>query len=284
MLDDRVVLPWPEPLIPPYRAGRFGRWTSKRTPELGSSAGYFVPHKSQSRGWMFQRDGETWMSLTRMEVESHMPHLAAMRGHVVIAGLGMGFALYNALANPAVTRVTVLESDPDVPRLLDRASSWRRWPGRDRLRIVMGDATEYVPPPNEPLPDFLYADVWPKLGDFAALPTTQRIQRNVRAAAVGYWGQEWDFLSFLHQNLVPVRTVTRNHYRAFVASTTMPLIERDSMVYPRLAMAAVTLQLGAQRADRPYDPQQAPVAMGIYAWLITHLNPLDGINVEIDRA
>lgn len=269
---DLFRLPWPEPLVPAYRAGRFGRWTSSRTPAIPNSAGYFIPHRTQPAGWMFQRDGATWMSLTRMEIESHMPHLAAMRGRVVIAGLGMGFALFNALWNPAVTHVTVLESDPDVPRLLDRASDWQSWPDCGKVRLVMGDATEYVPPADEPLPDFLYADVWPKLGDYAALPTTQKIQRAVRAAAVGYWGQEWDFMSYLHQQQVPIRLVNRTHYRGFALSTGMPLIERDSMVYPRLAAAAVTLQIGAGERDR--NPSVSNVSLGIYAWLIQHVDPL----------
>jgi hypothetical protein len=37
-----------------------------------------------------------------------------MRGHVVIAWLGMRLALYNALLRPAVRRVTVLERDAEV--------------------------------------------------------------------------------------------------------------------------------------------------------------------------
>jgi hypothetical protein len=51
------------------------------------------------------------MSLSLLEVESLTPHVPHMRGHVVIAGLGMGLALalYNALLRPAVRRVSAVE-------------------------------------------------------------------------------------------------------------------------------------------------------------------------------
>jgi len=42
-----------------------------------------------------------------------------MRGHVVIARLGMGLALYNGLLRPAVRGVTVVERDPDVITLFE---------------------------------------------------------------------------------------------------------------------------------------------------------------------
>jgi spermidine synthase len=59
------------------------------------------------------------MSLSPVEIESLAPHVAHMRGHVVIAGLGIGLALYNALLRTAVRRITVVERDPEVIALFD---------------------------------------------------------------------------------------------------------------------------------------------------------------------
>jgi predicted membrane-bound spermidine synthase len=74
------------------------------------------------------------MSLSPVEVESLAPHVPHMRGHVVIAGLGMGLALYNALRRPAVWRVTVVERDPEVIALFD-AIRGAEWPFPNRAAI-----------------------------------------------------------------------------------------------------------------------------------------------------
>src|SRR5262249_37764379 len=131
------------PLLPSYRAGKYGDWTCEPTGEQGFSAGYFLPTTKQYPGWMFKKNGKIWMSLTRMETESHLPHIAAATGHTVVAGLGMGFYLYNILRKPDVTKVTVLEKDSRVVRLLDKVSNWRKWNGIEKLNLVMTDATVY---------------------------------------------------------------------------------------------------------------------------------------------
>lgn len=119
-----IDLPWPDPALPTYRRTRLGEWAIASTPPLGPNYGYFRVNAGKPRGWVIQRSGKNiWMSLTAMEIESHMPHLAAAWGHTVIAGLGMGFALYNIMQRPEVTHVTVLECDPDLVGLLDRSTN-----------------------------------------------------------------------------------------------------------------------------------------------------------------
>jgi hypothetical protein len=62
-----------------------------------------------------------------------------MRGHVVIAGLGMGLALYNALLRPAVRRVTVIERDPEMIALFEEIRG-SEWPVPERFAIELADA------------------------------------------------------------------------------------------------------------------------------------------------
>ncbi|MDE1941372.1 MAG: hypothetical protein KGI66_04595 [Patescibacteria group bacterium] len=178
------------------------------------------------------------MSLTAMEIESHMPHLAAARGHTVVAGLGMGFALFNVLQNPKVTKVTLIEKDPDIISLMNVASDWQEWPNLDKLSIVGGDALEWR---AEEHVDFLYADIWPLLGQANALSDTQRMQANIQADLIGYWGQELDFVEFDRARCF----ANLPTYRLFARKSGLPLIEQDSPRYPKLCWAAASLQVAA---------------------------------------
>jgi hypothetical protein len=115
---ERWTLPWPEIRVPHYRTGRVGTWELKRQfqPIL---RGYFRGLQAAAENCVLTRDNRVWMSLSPVETESLALHVPFMRGHVVIAGLGMGLALYNALLRPAVRRVTVVERDADVITLFE---------------------------------------------------------------------------------------------------------------------------------------------------------------------
>ena len=145
-----------------------------------------------TENYLLMRDNRVWMSLSPVEIESLAPHLSHMRGHVVIAGLGIGLALYNALLRPAVRRITVLECDSDVialftvmmPRDMSGSGRFDRTDRRSRL------ADRRVG--RLPLRRHLGQDRRPRSG---------RRQRawcqNLRPKSAGYWGMEADFVSFL---------------------------------------------------------------------------------------
>jgi hypothetical protein len=118
---------------------------------------------------------------------------AHMRGHVVIAGLGMGLALYNAVLHPAVRQITVLECDSEVV-VLFAGITGRGWPESGRFSIERVDARDWRSP--EPV-DFLYVDIRDKVGASEAAADTRTICRNLRPKSAGYWGMEADFVSFL---------------------------------------------------------------------------------------
>jgi hypothetical protein len=112
---DSWTLPWPEIRVPPYRTGHVGEWELKRQRQ-SVLRGYFRGLQTCTENYLLMRDNRVWMSLSPVEIESLAPHVAQMRGHVVIAGLGIGLALSNALLRPPVRRVTVLECDNEVIR------------------------------------------------------------------------------------------------------------------------------------------------------------------------
>jgi hypothetical protein len=141
---DRWTLPWPEIRVPRYRTDRVGDWELKRQfqPVL---RGYFRGLQTATENYLLTRGGRVWMSLSPVEIESLAPHIPHMRGHVVIAGLGMGLALHNALLRPAVRRITVVECDAEVIALFD-AIRGPEWPSPDRFTIAQGDALLWRPP------------------------------------------------------------------------------------------------------------------------------------------
>jgi hypothetical protein len=222
---DGWTLPWAEILVPAYQAGRVGAWELKRQfqPVL---RGYFRGLQTAAENYLLTRDGRVWMSLSPVEIESLAPHISHMQGHVVIAGLGMGLALYNALLRPAVRRVTVLEHDPEVITLFD-AIRGSEWPSLDRFTIAQADALIWRSP--EPV-DYLYADIWDRLGAPEAAADTRAMCRNLRPKSAGYWGMEANFVSFLaHNRCRP--PVNRFQFRAWSRTLGLPIAAYDNRAW-----------------------------------------------------
>jgi hypothetical protein len=138
---DSWTLPWPEIRVPPYRTGHVGEWELKRQRQ-SVLRGYFRGLQTCTENYLLMRDNRVWMSLSPVEIESLAPHVAQMRGHVVIAGLGIGLALSNALLRPPVRRVTVLECDNEVIALFASISDCG-WSRSDRFTIEQVDAREW---------------------------------------------------------------------------------------------------------------------------------------------
>lgn len=135
------------------------------------------------------------MSLTPMELESQAHHVHYATGHTVIAGGGMGVAMANIMKKDTVHRVTVIEKEPEIIELLSLWARMYEWPGREKVRFIEEDARTVT---DLGRIDYLFVDIWPHLMSEAALKDTQRIQGNLEARKVGYWGQELDFISYMH--------------------------------------------------------------------------------------
>jgi hypothetical protein len=243
---DRWTLPWPEIRIPTYRPGRIGAWELKRQfqPVL---RGYFRGLQTAAENYLLARDDRVWMSLSPVEIESLAPHIPHMHGHVVIAGLGIGLALYNALLLPAVRRVTVLEHDPKVIALLD-AITGPGWPAPDRFAIEAADARAWRSP--EPV-DYLYADIWDKIGAHEAAADTRAMCRNLRPKSAGYWGMEANFVSFLARNRCKP-PVTRAQFRAWARALGLPIAAYDNRAWrERIPDVATQLIFGGSPGVGP---------------------------------
>jgi hypothetical protein len=174
------------------------------------------------------------MSLTPLEIESEQIGVEAAYGNVVILGLGMGWATAACALKPEVTRVTVIERDPDVIALHAELDLFSRLPGRagDKVRIVRADALAWVA--DAPV-DVMIADIWLPLVSDGRIGEVRRMQANVAATQVYFWGQE---LEIARHARAAGCDCDRAGIAATVADFALPLIGPDELDYPARLRAA----------------------------------------------
>lgn len=138
-------------------------------------------------------DGQLWMSLTPMEIQSQFLAINGASGDVGIAGLGMGYAALKMARKDVVESVTVFEIDERIIKFFKRA--FRRRKGFDKITFVLGDAREKIPEHPEPF-DFLYVDIYQTLLSDDVLTDIALFENCVGVFPDGYhfWGQERVFV------------------------------------------------------------------------------------------
>jgi hypothetical protein len=237
-------------LLPVYPFGDQGSWRLSRI-ATGFDHGYY------SRQWLIAdmpllmrrtydnpELWETWMSLTPHEIESQEPGCLCAQGHTVIMGLGMGWVAMNAALNPKVRRVTVVELDQEVIDLIDSSNVIGQLPPEIAAKIVIVKANAMEWQPSEPV-DFLYADIWRPIADTNALADTQRMQQNVQATKVYFWGQELRLFTAHQRRFGPDAPLTLEGLRQCAADELkLPLLLPWGDEYPeRVAVAAINRQV-----------------------------------------
>jgi hypothetical protein len=181
--------------MPDYTPGTTGRWRMQ-------SGGFVLDHGYHSgtcatfgmHVLLRNRDDnehtwDTWMSLSPHEIESQELGCRHAYGHTAVMGLGMGWAALNIALRPQVRRVSVIERDPEVIALFTRSGALASVPAEAaaKIHIVQADAMAWRP--DTPV-DFVHADIWRTLAEPQALDDVRRMQANVQAACIYFWGQE----------------------------------------------------------------------------------------------
>lgn len=174
------------------------------------------------------RQGVSWMSMTPNEFESQGIGIAFARGHVLIMGLGLGWAAAACAALDRVRAVTVVERDPGVLALHEELDIFAQLPpgARSKLRVCAGDALTYVP--GTPV-DLLLADIWQPFVSDGRVDEVRAMQANAKAAAVHFWGQE---LEIARHARAAGRPVDDDGIAATIADFGLPLV---GQTYPDYA-------------------------------------------------
>lgn len=105
------------------------------------------------------QDGQFWMSDNPAEANTIDPFALKARGRVLTFGLGIGYFVYMALANPAVAEVWVVEYNPEVIRLFEQCLK-SQFPRNDRIHIIQGDAFAFFNAEFMADFDYVFVDIW----------------------------------------------------------------------------------------------------------------------------
>ncbi|WP_247887056.1 hypothetical protein [Azospirillum sp. SYSU D00513] len=213
--------------IPAYRPMSSGEWELRR-PATVLCPGYWSGPVLAVNMVGLVRRGATWMSMTPMELESQEIGVRLAHGHVVIFGMGMGWAACVSALRDEVTAVTVVELDEDVLALHRELDVFSQLPeqARAKIRVERGNAYEWTP--REPV-DLLMPDIWLPLVSDGRVEEVRRMQANVQAKEIYFWGQE---MEIARHAVAAGRTLDDAGIRATIESFGLPLIGTD---YPDYA-------------------------------------------------
>ena len=176
--------------------------------------------------------GHTWMSLLPSELESQEIGMRAAHGHTVIMGLGMGWLAANVALCPRVTKVTVIERDANIIEFITATGVLRDLPAlaRDKIVIIHADALHWRA--QEPV-DVMQADIWRKFVEDDKLLEARRMQANVGARQLYFWGQEMEFWRFACRRSHGWPNLSWPLLRTIIAEDIrLPLIVPDWPDYP----------------------------------------------------
>lgn len=219
--------------IPRYRPMRHGAWELRIAPFL-LVPGYWSETVLMAETPALVRGNRAWMSIMPLELESQMIGIRAAFGHVLVFGLGMGWAAAATAARPEVTAVTVVERDPEVLELVSALDPFAQLPetARAKVRVIEGDAFAYRP---DRAVDLLMPDIWLPMLEDGRLDEVRRMQANVGAAGIYFWTQE---LEIARHAVAAGRPLDDAGLAATVAELGLPLIGLD---YPGYADKVVAV-------------------------------------------
>lgn len=110
-------------------------------------------------------DGNEWMTLTPVDLDTCEVAIERSRGKVLTFGLGLGYYAYMASEKDCVTSVTVVERSPKVIKLFEKYIL-PQFPNKEKIKIVNEDAFLYA---EESLGkenfDFAFVDIWRDASD-----------------------------------------------------------------------------------------------------------------------
>lgn len=116
-------------------------WNGNRKGAVKFDGPVVIPSLFDRRS--FRYDPNPWMSITPNEIFTLRAGTKRAKGHTVIAGLGLGYQLLEVMKREQVTRVTLVELEDDVVKLV--MPKIRKLLPNKPLEVIVGNAKEIVP-------------------------------------------------------------------------------------------------------------------------------------------
>lgn len=119
-------------------------------------------------------DGNEWMTLTPVDVDTCEEEIKKARGKVVTFGLGLGYFTYMVSEKEEVESITVVEKSENVIRLFEK-HILPKFPKKHKVRIINADAFEYAEKkmPKEQY-NYAFVDTWRDASD--GLPMYEKMK------------------------------------------------------------------------------------------------------------
>ena len=119
-------------------------------------------------------DGNEWMTLTPVDVDTCVQEIKKAHGKVVTFGLGLGYFTYMVSEKDVVESITVVEKSKNVIRLFEK-HILPRFPKKEKVRVINADAFEYAEKemPKENY-DYAFVDTWRDASD--GLPMYEKMK------------------------------------------------------------------------------------------------------------
>ena len=130
-------------------------------------------------------NGRTMMSDTQHERRSNRQFVAEARGHVLVAGLGLGMVLHPILAKTEVLSLTVIEKHQDVIDLIKPTL-----PAAKHVTIICADIFAWQPPKGDKW-ETVYFDIWADLCTDNLTQIAALHQRFKAHKVAGGWMGSW---------------------------------------------------------------------------------------------
>lgn len=150
---------------------------------------------------VFTIDGQLWMSLTPMEIQSQYIPIQISEGNVGIAGLGMGYSLLRIMEKGEVTNITVFEKDQ---RVLDFfKTNFNKREGYQKVKFICDDVRSMK---NRSF-DFFYNDIYKSILEDRSFTDMSLLTKNNNINNYWFWGEEKIYKVAYEMRLVSERLI-----------------------------------------------------------------------------
>lgn len=145
---------------------------------------FTVPHKLTQ----LLEDGGVWMTDSPQEIFTLAPGIDAARGHVLVGGLGIGYAAQKIADSPRVLSVTVVEKSPEVIALV------KPYLACANVDVVCADLFEFLRTTRCRF-DYCYFDIWASTGERELSANVRPLRKLAKRVLnehgrVKCWGEE----------------------------------------------------------------------------------------------
>tara|TARA_Y100000310_G_C20591154_1_gene768063 strand:+ start:749 stop:1204 length:456 start_codon:yes stop_codon:yes gene_type:complete len=149
-----------------------------------------IPMANKGNFWINCKDGITvlyerslaWMDNSPQEQTTHDFIVDAVKGKVLVGGLGLGCVVERLQAKREVTKIIVIEIAQDVIDLV-----WR-YLDVPKAEIICDDLKHYLENTDEQF-DYICMDVWPEKGHKTILYWRKLAEQKVKPENVLCWGE-----------------------------------------------------------------------------------------------